>query len=487
MDIADNQLNWPDETINEVTPPYNVSKLTDLALKNLIVIVLDKFYQNSDEETIDSLVNHYQPTRELIHKINQFDNYERICDKIFKKVPVERRKKIDSAIFLLWRCFENFEAKQLGLDRLFVYENKILDVKEDGKKFFAVINSQDMYLNCECLSLKTITLPDFPYNSMFDFRSRLLKENGVSESTLEHPLDQIGEFFEKIPNLKDISIFICAEVEGLCSKLIMEILPKYPSLKRLYLSLHHVEDSQSFCTLAQKHLRNLEILDMGFYHEMQVTTLKDILKSLKHLPKLSTFKPFTVHPFIWPEESLDSHNVSENDKIQHVKQIELSSPTLEELRSFHNWFTNLRSLVITFYTFPETAIHWSNEALSTLNLQHFKNIQHLEFTSTAFWGEPFQINIPLLLKQFPSLKIFVTSNFECNDTHNLLESKTLQKLIITEGKVDPPKLLKKFPNLIYFRMKWPINPSKKIEVINAVKLFLPPHCKLFKVVRVFVW
>ena len=133
----------------------------------------------------------------------------------------------------------------------------------------------------------------------------------------------------------------------------MEILPKYPHLKRLYLSLHHVEDSQSFCTLAENHLRNLEILDMGFYHEMQVTTLEDILKSLKHLPKLSTFKPFTVHPFIWPEESLDSQNLLENDQIQHVKQIELSSPTLEELRCFHNWFTNLRSLVITFYTFSE--------------------------------------------------------------------------------------------------------------------------------------
>ena len=482
----DNQINRPNEIIDEVVSKHNVLKLTDLALKNLIRIVLDKFNQKINEETTESLVQHYQPIREVIHKINQFDSYQRMWTEVLDKRPVKRRKDIDSAIFLLWQCFENFEAKQLFLDRLFVYDNKIPGVKENGMKFYAVINSQALYLKCESLRINIFTFPNYPENSMFDFRSRMLKEYGISESTVDYPLDQIGDFFEKIPNLIDININICAEIEDLCSKLIIDILPKYPSLRKLCLALRREEDAESFCNLAENHLRNLETLDISFRYEMQITAVENILKSLKHLSKLSTFKPSTIYRFMWPEQRLDSQVISENDQIQYLKKIELHNPSLDDLRSFHNWFTNLRSLVLTFYTFRHTEIHWSDEALARLNLQHFKNIHYLEFTSSSFGigSVSFQMNIPLFLKQFPNLKIFVTSNFECSNTYDLLENKKLQKLIITEGMINPPKLLKKFPNLLHFRMKWPTNRAKKLEAINAMKLFLPPHCKLFEVVNV---
>ena len=459
-------------------PEYiTVSKLSEIALTKLICMAMNKLSPDMDEETSKGIVEHYRPVREVIQKIHQFDNYERISSKI---VNNEKDIYIEAAKFLLWQCFENFEAKSLSfLSKLYVFDNKILELGSDGKKFFAVTKCKDLYLNCESLSFNLTTLPFIP-NSSVESRKEILWTYGVSENTLEHPVDKVAHFFEKLPNLKDIRIDIC--IKDLCSELMMEIVPKYPSLKKLQLALYCEKEAESFCKLTEQNLRNLEILNLEFFRpDIQIRTLETTLKFLNNLPKLSTFNAFVKYPFIWPENENNPQDVSEKDQVKQVKQTALQNPTLEELSVYHNWLTNLKSLSISLYRRRD--LHWSDESLAMLNLQHFKTIQCLEFDSVN--QEVFPINIPILLKHFPNLEVFVTCNFECHDgdeINELLEMKSLQRLIVTKGNVYPPKLLKKFPNLVHFRMKWPKNPSRKLEAVNAVKPFLPSHCKLFEAV-----
>ena len=99
-------------------------------------------------------------------------------------------------------------------------------------------------------------------------------------------------------------------------------------------------------------------------------------------------------------------------------------------------------MIIPLYKYDQNL--WTNVSFESLDLKHFKKLQYLEVTT--FKDDTFPIRIPVLFKQFPNLKVFVTNDFECN-YNELPEMKTLEKLVVANGEVNPPKLLKKLVNL----------------------------------------
>ena len=447
---------------------FTVSTLSDLVLKYLIQRVVDAL-PTINERTVKSWIKSYQSIRELILNIQLLDQYQSLSDKILKPLE-ENGEDYEKAKFLLWQCFENIDTKRLSCCQLLEIDDKILSHGAGGKMFSEVMKSQEKLLKCEALAFQFFTLPSFLINSEENFLGKL----GVSKDTPEYPFDQIGQVFEKMPNLNEITINI--PNEDLNTKVLTEILPNYSNLKKLRMSVYSENELDAFCKFVEESPKTLEFLDINFVPTISTTTLNKVFKMLKLLPNLAVFNPFF-------KSSITNENIEptkedpESEKVQQVKQIKFQNPTMEEFKFILSKFINVKSLIIPLYKYDQNL--WTNVSFESLDLQHFKKLQYLEITT--FIDNTFPIRVPVLFNQFPNLKVFVTNNFECN-YNELPEMKTLEKLVVANGEVNPPKLLKKLVNLSYFRMRWPKNPARKLEAVNVVKPFLTPHCKLFEIV-----
>ena len=179
-------------------PNFTVLKLSDLALKFLIQRVVDEL-PNINEKTLKSWIESYQSIRELIMNIHLFDSYQSLSMKILNTLE-GNDESYEKAKFLLWQCFENIDTKRLSCCQLLEIDNKILGHGADGKIFSEVMTSQEKFLKCEALAFKFYILPAFLISE------NILGKLGVSKDTLEYPFDQIGQFFEKMPNLIEINI-----------------------------------------------------------------------------------------------------------------------------------------------------------------------------------------------------------------------------------------------------------------------------------------
>ena len=442
---------------------FTVSTLSDLVLKYLIQRVVDAL-PTINERTVKSWIESYQSIREVILNIQLFERYQSLSLKILEPLE-ENGEDYEKARFLLWQCFENIDTKRLSCCQLLEIDDKILCHGADGKMFSEVIKSQEKLLKCEKLTFKFYPLPSFLIKNF-------MRKLGVSKDTPEYPFDQIGQFFEKMPNLNEITINI--PNEDLNTKALAEILPNYSNLKKLRMSVSSENELDAFCKFVDESPKTLEFLEIEFVPTISTTTLNKVFRKLKLLPKLAVFNPL----FKSSITNEPTEEAVENEKVQQVKQIKFQNPKMEEFKFILSKFANVSSLIIPLYKYDQN--FWTNVSFESLDLQHFKKLRYLEVTT--FKDDTFPIRIPVLFKQFPNLKVFVTNDFECN-YNELPEMKTLEKLVVANGEVNPPKLLKKLVNLSYFRMRWPKNQARKLEAVNVVKLFLPPHCKLLEIVN----
>ena len=82
-----------------------------------------------------------------------------------------------------------------------------------------------------------------------------------------------------------------------------------------------------------------------------------------------------------------------------------------------------------------------------------------------------------LFEIFPNVQEFYCGTFNAGDLKGM---KSLKKLVIKHGKIEQPKLLLKFPNLMHFSMDWSKSVNDRIQEIKSIKEFLPLQCKLYE-------
>ena len=137
--------------------------------------------------------------------------------------------------------------------------------------------------------------------------------------------------------------------------------------------------------------------------------------------------------------------------------------------------TNLTSLVLILNRYDQ--LEWTPENLKNLQLEQRKKIQHLRIS--RFLDKPLPISWPTIFKVFPNLKTLIINRFE-DETEDIPEINSMIKLIVENGAIKQPRLLKKMPNLTHLEMEWSSVKEERTGQIRTMLSYLPSYCKLFE-------
>ena len=89
------------------------------------------------------------------------------------------------------------------------------------------------------------------------------------------------------------------------------------------------------------------------------------------------------------------------------------------------------------------------------------------------------ISLPTIFKVFPNLKTLIINRFE-DVAEGIPEINSMIKLIVENGAIKQPRLLKKMPNLTHVEMEWSSVKEERTGQIRTMLSYLPSYCKLFE-------
>ena len=425
-------------------------------MESLSVILLKYYMQKVstiveklDDEEVIELVEHLQPVRSVIQNTDLFKVYDH--KKIYFSFAITKEKKNCQ---LLWKCFENLEARSLKFYNLAGRNGRVLDYGMEEKICHEVLQTEKPLLKCETICIKMITA--------------LV---GLDDQKTLFPVQDIAKIFTYLPNLKFIDWRVAPE-KKLNNKVFTEIFPKYCHLKKLETWICCDDDVDNFCEYVEKSSKKLESLSLQLFEDepnmCRILNSLNFLHSLKRLDlEYMGYLPQVTNEQIESLQNLTSEIT--------VKELHLMNPRLDQIQLMFHFMTNLTSLVLILNRYDQS--EWTPENLKNLQLEQRKKIQHLRIS--RFLDKPLPISLPTIFQVFPNLKTLIINRFE-DETEDIPEMNSMIKLIVENGAIKQPRLLKKMPNLTHVEMEWSSVKEERTGQIKTLLPYLPSYCKLFE-------
>ena len=328
--------------------------------------------------------------------------------------------------------------------------------KYEDEKIFYIENTDQSLTNCSELKYSPRSNPD---------------------------CEDYSALFDKIPYLRKLNFdFPWFHKSQIPLRLFPEVVSQCQYLTNLTYSIPDDKTLDAFVQFVEKSPKILEVLTLQFSLDGIIS--KDwfnmIGEALRFLPKLKSFAIIDTHDMEFPWWDLDSQE--DFAIIESVKKVKIASPNPYILKLANAHFRTLKSLELDWTYFHHTPRFaypleefWNSDTLVDLNLTNFSSITCLDLNNIL---AEYPFTCAQLFEVLPNIEQFYCGTFNAG---NLRKVKSLKKLVIRNGMIQPPNMLLNFPSLIYLSMKWSKrSKTEKMKQIKDIKPFIPLHCNLYE-------
>ena len=299
-----------------------------------------------------------------------------------------------------------------------------------------------------------------------------------SSSRRNSDYEDFSAFFEKIPHLRKLNFAFPWFYESqLPLRLFPEVVSQCQYLTNFEYSIPDDKTVEALVEFVEKSPKILESLTLQFtINGISDDWINVIGEALKLLPKLKFFTIFALHDVSY----LGYLNHQEHlPVVETVRKLKIASPNPRILKLVNSHFKGIQSLELDWTYFHHTpgfdyplAVFWNNDTLVDLNLTNFSSITCLDLNNIL---AEYPFSCAKLFEVLPNIEQFYCGTFNAG---NLRKVKSLKKLVIRNGMIQPPNMLLNFPSLIYLCMKW--SKTEKMKQIREIKPFIPLHCNLYE-------
>ena len=398
-------------------------------------------YHNWKE--VNEIVKYHRPYREFLSAAQKYEDY-------FKLVNYDLHLNIngDPLCFLIfWLCYENEETIRFDSER---------SISSNGTVILHALmkKNQVSIFKCKEASL-SLHLNDEPnFENARDLLKRMSRVESLHAS------------------------FNCYDREVFVEKIFSEEISGFNHLTTLTTSLGN-KDGPMFTYLSlfvknsPKILKKLQVYDFS----ATCVQLKLFLESITQLHDLKTLN-IDITPTM--EEIIDRFD--ENIVITSVRSMKVWIESFSSLNFIDKFFNCVEGLTIMYGARKFEIESMTQEEMSKLEnslcgmskLQMIKNL-------TLFYEKEqgFPLKLPALWKIFPNVTTFGTFEIYATESDlDFIEVKSIEKLVVVWGKIWPPHILTKMPNLkeIIFDVRRTFFDIS--EANRKFKPFLPKDCEI---------
>ena len=427
-----------------------------------------------DSEERQKLIEHYKPYREILARSSIFWDFQKSCSKLLLSDTLKTYKacedddekfaklerNLNEAYFLIWLCFENVETQNLEIK---IGDNMGVETLDAEK--ISYLSKQPKNLD-DCLAL-----------NLESNDKKMTKECYENLSSL---------LLTKLSNVKKLKYSIDVYAEKQATKLFPDVFSQFKLLTKVDVDLNSNLTAEAFANFVEKSPKILDTLRMNIGCNLWGEYFDKIAKSLRDLPKLkSVTMNLTSSNNLYGKRYLEARNeYPVNDSVERLS-LQLYEPVV--LKLVDKFFEKIKVFTIDLTNWndigckPEECnckifdFRWSDKILTQLNLSNnYHSVISLEIITMKM---KYFFTCAKLFEIFPNVQEFYCGTFNAGD---LKEMKSLKKLVIKYGKIEQPKLLLKFPNLMHFSMDWSKSVDDRIQEIKSIKEFLPLQCKLYE-------
>ena len=401
------------------------------------------FILNSSD--VQALIEYHKPHREYLCSVKRIED----CRTLLKREDIfPAYNKFHNLIY--WLCFENSETNQL----MFQPNIDVID-----RTIYAYLEK----FNIRLLKCKIVEL----------------EINCNEEDKLTLSSEQTKDIFARITNVEDLRFWMVpfSRAEEILKKNIMtEIIPQF-KLKALNISLYWASQSADLfelCALIDNSPKFLERLEISFRRDQDAFTGRDVTYLMESLKKLKRLKVLNLDLLGVRYNDRAFENFFVHDKIS-VKKMKLWIKDYALLKVIHKCFNVTQTLVISSNGITKliemTDLQKSILESSLLSTSVFQNVTTLSIGHV----DPLPIRMVTIWNIFPNLREFTSFalTIEGEDYNEFPTVHKLEKLTVYFGRISP-ELFCKMPNLKDFILF----EDRLSKLINNIKPFLPPNCKL---------
>ena len=324
--------------------------------------------------------------------------------------------------------------------------------KYEDEKIFYIENTDQSLTNCSELKYRPRSNPD---------------------------CEDYSALFGKIPHLRKLNFdFPWFHKSQIPLRLFPEVVSQCQYLTHLEYSLPDDNNLDALVQFVQKSPKILEALTLNFTLPTLISEdwFDVIGEALKLLPKLKYFAIFAVHDASF----LGYLNYQEHFAVvETVRNVKIASPNPMILKLVNSHFKGLESLELDWTYFHHTPgfdypleEFWDSDTLVDLSLTNVSSITCLDLNNIL---AEYPFTCAKLFEVLPNIEQFYCGTFNAG---NLRKVKSLKKLVIRNGMIQPPNMLLNFPSLIYLSMKW--SKTGKMNQIKGITPFVPLHCNLYE-------
>ena len=410
------------------------------------------FVLNSSD--VQALIEFHKPHREYLSSMKMMEYYKRLRNETFPNLSINFDK------MMFWLCFENSISAQLRF---------MPDISSKDQIIFAYMEKNDIKLsNCKILALE-INFDNVDIN------------NSISTK----------DIFARIPKVEDLRLQVYGHKtttsQNLKEQLMTEILP-HCKLKALKILLSDENQVRELGQCIGNSSNQLEQMEIRFPRsdDKQHSNIHDMRYLLESLTKLQKLRMLNLDLNGVQFSEQEMENTLIDKTIYSVKNMKIWIQDFTLLKLLDKCFTDIQRLAISCHPIqctitclgsyiPNEMTNLQRSSLenSLLSTPMFQNVTTLLIDHV----EVLPIRMVTVWKIFANLKEFITFAMiiEGEDFNEFPVAHKLEKLTVYFGEISP-ELFGKMPNLKNFTLheEMPDLP----ELVNNIKPFLPPNCKL---------
>ena len=409
-------------------------------LNDCYSVIEQKLEDYENWKQVKEIVKYHRPYREFLSAAKKYGDYFKMVN--FDSHLDNNRDKFHFSIF--WLCYEN----------------------EETVKFDSNIGNTNPTMMLHALMKK--------------FQIKMLKcKEALLWLYLNHgepDFENARDLLKRMPNIEDLNIRIsarisCRETNDFMEKIFAEEISAFNHLTTLSTALRRSEfyHFSVFVKNSPKTLKKLQIYDSSVADCVELKIFLESIRQLHNLKILNIDIPF-MQKII---ENFDDHIV-----ITSVRSMKLWIYSMKSLIFVDKFFNGVEGLTIVYREPFERMSRQEKSAIES-SLCEMTTLQMIN-SLNLFYDEDvlFPIALPTLWKIFPNVTTFSTFRIDANEKDLDFTEVSIEKLVVLSGKIRPPHILSKMPNLKEIIFRKSLTRCDFSEATRTLKPFLPKDCRI---------